>query len=94
MSWAPQATPARQARDRAQNDALAEKVRVDKFMEFREACEEGDPTGCHSLGEWFSVVSRDYDKAAELYRENCEKRQHGASCFNLGVLHGTERGDA
>jgi len=45
-------TPARRRRELAKRDTLQEKLNEEKFTEFRIGCDEGDPTACHSLGEW------------------------------------------
>lgn len=56
-------------------------------MTFRTGCEdEGDPTACYSLGEWYAVMTGDYQKASELYRTSCDGG-HANACFSLGLLY-------
>nr|CCA21434.1 hcp betalactamaselike protein putative [Albugo laibachii Nc14] len=60
----------------------------DRLHEFKANCDngKGDPMACHSWGEWLTVVEKDYNSAAEVYRKNCEQNCYAASCFNLGRL--------
>ena len=37
------------------------------------------------------ILHRRHDSAANIFHENCVDRQYAASCYNLAVLHGTER---
>eukprot|EP00939_MAST-03C_sp_MAST-3C-sp1_P001109 g1109.t1 len=60
----------------------------EKLIVFRSGCEdEGDPTACYSLGEWYAVVKKDYAKAASLYADSCNRGQHANACFSLGLLY-------
>ena len=47
---------------------------------------KGDGEACHAVGEFLSVIRRDYGGAREAYGANCENRSHGPSCFALGRL--------
>eukprot|EP00500_Bicosoecida_sp_ms1_P001059 CAMPEP_0203810076 /NCGR_PEP_ID=MMETSP0115-20131106/2713_1 /ASSEMBLY_ACC=CAM_ASM_000227 /TAXON_ID=33651 /ORGANISM="Bicosoecid sp, Strain ms1" /LENGTH=242 /DNA_ID=CAMNT_0050718853 /DNA_START=54 /DNA_END=778 /DNA_ORIENTATION=+ len=85
-------TPSRAARERRKAAELEEQIKGEKFVEFRLACDDGDATGCHSLGEWWALVKEDFGKAADLYRTNCLERRHGPSCYNMGRLHANGRG--
>ena len=40
---------------------------------------KGDGDACHAVGEFFSVIRKDYAAARETYGKNCEARKHGAS---------------
>jgi TPR repeat protein len=64
----------------------------DLRVEFERECDNGNAGACFSLGEWYQVIKRDYAKAAELFEENCEKRNFGNSCFGLGALYSAGRG--
>ena len=55
---------------------------------------KGDGDACHAVGEFFSVIRKDYAAARETYGKNCEARKHGASCFALGRLLLGGRGGA
>lgn len=81
-------TPARARREKYKAATLEEQIKSEKYVEFRLACEDGEPTGCHSLGEWFGVVKGDFATAVKLYTENCLERKHGPSCYNMGRFHG------
>jgi TPR repeat protein len=55
--------------------------------EFEDGCNNhGSPDGCFSLGEWHQLIAKNENKASEIYAENCLKRQHPSSCFNLAML--------
>jgi len=63
----------------------------DEFMAKKKAalekgCAKGDPNPCHALGEWHQMKKM-FQIAGEYYSENCYKRHHGGSCFNLGFLY-------
>lgn len=60
----------------------------DRLVEFEVACNNGDATGCNSLGEWFGVLNGEFEKAADIFRPNCYERSNGNSCFHYGLLHG------
>lgn len=64
----------------------------DLRVEFERECDNGNAGACFSLGEWHQVIKRDYSKAAELFKENCDKRKNGNSCFGLGALYAAGRG--
>ncbi|KAF0693016.1 Aste57867_15965 [Aphanomyces stellatus] len=57
-----------------------------RHYEFVSNCDggKGDATACHSYGEWLSVIDKDYDQAARVYKTNCEEKNYAASCFNYG----------
>jgi len=65
-----------------------------KMVGFESSCNDGKgvPVSCHHVGEYFAQVKEDFPRAAETYRLNCEKKQWGPSCFNLGHLYLTGRG--
>ena len=55
-----------------------------------DACQagEGDGLSCHRAAEFLQVYKKDYKAAADIYIDNCEKRDFAASCFNLARLTG------
>ena len=56
---------------------------------------KGDGEACHAVGEFLSVIRRDYAGARDTYAKNCASRSHGASCFGIGrLLLGGKGGDA
>lgn len=48
---------------------------------------KGDPTACHHVAEFYSVVKDDWARAAKVYEGNCESKDYPASCFNLAKLY-------
>uniref|UniRef100_K3X1Y0 Beta-lactamase n=1 Tax=Globisporangium ultimum (strain ATCC 200006 / CBS 805.95 / DAOM BR144) TaxID=431595 RepID=K3X1Y0_GLOUD len=76
------------------NDRSAEEVKrvnqqlEERHYEFRSNCNDGDgdASACHSWGEWLAVVDKNYSDAATMYKQNCDKNNYAASCFNLGRL--------
>ena len=74
--------------DPAINEKLREEYFTEKLMTFENGCDElKDPTACFSLAEFHQLVNKDNEKAAGIYRTNCEERKHGNSCFNLSVMY-------
>ena len=70
------------------NEKLREEYFTEKLMTFENGCDElKDPTACFSLAEFHQLVNKDNEKAAGIYRTNCEERKHGNSCFNLSVMY-------
>lgn len=47
---------------------------------------KGDLLSCHRVGEFFAVVKSEFERAAKVYEQNCN-RDYNASCFNLGRLY-------
>eukprot|EP00941_MAST-03F_sp_MAST-3F-sp1_P005876 g5876.t1 len=70
-----------------ENEKLKEEYLEDKYVDFKIACDEGDPTACYSLGEWYAMVKEDKETAATIFRENCNKRNNGNSCFSLSLMY-------
>ncbi len=63
-----------------------------RMVQWTSDCEDGDATACHSCGEYFSHVKRNYLKAAKIFHENCIKRNHPGSCFSAGRMYFSGRG--
>lgn len=56
-------TPARLAREMAHIEAMNDKLQQEKFIEFKSACDNGEPGGCNGLGEWYAVRGREGQQA-------------------------------
>uniref|UniRef100_A0A8C8R6F9 Cytochrome c oxidase assembly factor 7 n=1 Tax=Pelusios castaneus TaxID=367368 RepID=A0A8C8R6F9_9SAUR len=41
-------------------------------------------TGCHRLADYLEGVKKDFEAAAKVLKENCEKNEHSESCYKLG----------
>uniref|UniRef100_A0A915CSS2 Uncharacterized protein n=1 Tax=Ditylenchus dipsaci TaxID=166011 RepID=A0A915CSS2_9BILA len=51
-------------------------------IEYRFGCyKEKKPESCYLLGEYMEAVERNYKESLKLFKENCEERQDGKSCF-------------
>ncbi len=55
-------------------------------------CEDGNATACHSCGEYYSHVKRDYSLAAKVFHENCVEKSHPGSCFSSGQMYFSGKG--
>jgi hypothetical protein len=68
---------------------LVDDAYVEKMTAFEMDCADGqgEPMACHHVGEFFSVVRNEHDRAAKVYANNCYNVGFGPSCFNLGKLH-------
>ncbi|CAG0917526.1 unnamed protein product [Notodromas monacha] len=54
-------------------------------IEYRFGCfSEKRPEVCHLLGDYFEAVSRDFEKAAKIYRTNCDDYKFARSCHKYG----------
>lgn len=71
-----------------------------KMTAFEIDCNDGkgEPSACHHVGEFFSIVKDDHKRAFNVYELNCNKSGYSPSCFNLGKLYlggrGVEQNDA
>lgn len=63
-----------------------------KMAGFESDCNDGkgEPSACHHVGEFYSVVTDEHSRAAKVYRDNCPR--YAPSCFNLARLHVAGRG--
>jgi len=72
------------------NEELRKHYMEEKRVEFEQNCfgrsGKADPGACFALGEWHLLFARDFEKAAQIFRENCYERGHGNSCFSLAQL--------
>lgn len=72
-------TPARYAREMATIQAINDKLQQEKFVEFKMACESGEPGGCNGLGEWYAVRVRltfRLGAARAITGTGCDKHTH------------------
>ncbi|CAG5076540.1 Similar to Coa7: Cytochrome c oxidase assembly factor 7 homolog (Drosophila melanogaster) [Cotesia congregata] len=66
------------------------------YTEYRFGCEsEKNPNACHLLGDYLEGITRDFEKAAETFKSNCDERNWPRSCAKYGgyVGVGCELGD-
>lgn len=71
------------------NSELKTQYFETKKKEFEAGCLESkhaSAAACFSLGEWYQLIAEDYGKAMALYYDNCSKREHSNSCFNLSQM--------
>ncbi|CAM2119058.1 cytochrome c oxidase assembly factor 7 [Lepidochelys kempii] len=62
-------------------------------IEYSYQCyKEGDPDGCHRLADYLEGVKKDFEAAAKVLKENCEKNQNSESCYKLGAYYATGKG--
>uniref|UniRef100_A0A8D0DVL9 Cytochrome c oxidase assembly factor 7 n=1 Tax=Salvator merianae TaxID=96440 RepID=A0A8D0DVL9_SALMN len=53
---------------------------------------EKDPDGCHRLADYLSGIKKNFEGAAKVLKENCEKNLHSESCYKLGAYYVTGKG--
>eukprot|EP00093_Oithona_nana_P013589 13589.XXX_254551_253704_1 [CDS] Oithona nana genome sequencing. len=54
-------------------------------IEYRFGCyQEKSPKSCQLLGEYFESITREFDKALQIFETNCAKNNHGPSCSKAG----------
>lgn len=62
-------------------------------IEYRFAClHEKKPDGCHLLGDYMEAIKKDYVKAAQVYKNNCDDHGYGHSCHKYGTYKFVGRG--
>ncbi|XP_074643373.1 cytochrome c oxidase assembly factor 7-like [Tubulanus polymorphus] len=62
-------------------------------IEYRYQCfEEKNPEGCHRLADFEEVFRKNFEKAAKVFRSNCDDFQYGHSCFKYGNFRLTGKG--
>lgn len=71
---------------------LVDDAYIAKMAAFESDCNEGrgEPAACHHVGEFYSVVRDEHERAARVYRDNCSR--YAPSCFNLAKLYMAGRG--
>ncbi|XP_058064313.1 cytochrome c oxidase assembly factor 7 homolog [Anopheles bellator] len=69
-------------------------------VEYRFGCySEKKPEVCHLLGDYLEGIRKDFEKAAKVYRSNCDDYNYGKSCLKygnysfLGKGRASEKGD-
>ncbi|KAH6941106.1 hypothetical protein HPB50_013587 [Hyalomma asiaticum] len=51
-------------------------------IEYRFECfKERKPDGCHRLGDYLEAIKKDFVRACNVYKNNCDNYHHGKSCF-------------
>ncbi|KAG5674093.1 hypothetical protein PVAND_004079 [Polypedilum vanderplanki] len=54
-------------------------------IEYRFGCySEKKPEVCHLLGDYLESIKKDFEKAAKVYRANCDDYGHAKSCLKFG----------
>ncbi|XP_055596652.1 cytochrome c oxidase assembly factor 7 homolog [Uranotaenia lowii] len=54
-------------------------------IEYRFGCySEKKPEVCHLLGDYLEGIKKDFDKAAKVYRSNCDDYGYAKSCLKYG----------
>ncbi|KAK7501403.1 hypothetical protein BaRGS_00007207 [Batillaria attramentaria] len=62
-------------------------------IEYRFQCyQEKNPEGCHRLADFLESVKKEFEKAATVYKTNCDDSQYGHSCFKYGNYRINGRG--
>lgn len=68
-------------KDEEQAKAYIERVGV----EYRFQCfHEKSPEGCHRLADYFESVKKEVERAAKMFKTNCDEYKYGHSCFKYG----------
>uniref|UniRef100_U5EW19 Putative beta-lactamase hcpa n=1 Tax=Corethrella appendiculata TaxID=1370023 RepID=U5EW19_9DIPT len=69
-------------------------------IEYRFGCyKEKKPEVCHLLGDYLESIKKDFEKAAKVYRSNCDDYHYAKSCLKygnysfLGKGRSSEKGD-
>ncbi|KAJ8984103.1 hypothetical protein NQ317_017312 [Molorchus minor] len=62
-------------------------------IEYRFGCySEKKPEVCHLLADFLEAIKKDYEKAAKVYRNNCDEYKYGKSCLKYGTYSLLGRG--
>ncbi|KAG5887070.1 hypothetical protein JTB14_018242 [Gonioctena quinquepunctata] len=62
-------------------------------IEYRFGCySEKKPEVCHLLADFLESIKKDYEKAAKVYRNNCDEYKYGKSCLKYGTYSLLGRG--
>ncbi|XP_063992780.1 cytochrome c oxidase assembly factor 7 homolog [Diachasmimorpha longicaudata] len=63
------------------------------YMEYRFGCEsEKNGNACHLYGDYMESIKQDFEKAASLYKSNCDERNWPRSCAKFGGYKATGKG--
>lgn len=68
----------------------AKEEDVDEYIknlgiEYRFGCySEKRPEVCHLLGDYFEAIQRDFERAARVYKTNCDDYKFPRSCHKYG----------
>ncbi|KAJ8950780.1 hypothetical protein NQ318_011273 [Aromia moschata] len=62
-------------------------------IEYRFGCySEKKPEVCHLLADFLESIKKDYEKAAKVYKNNCDEYKYGKSCLKYGTYSLLGRG--
>ncbi|XP_061834597.2 cytochrome c oxidase assembly factor 7 [Nerophis lumbriciformis] len=53
---------------------------------------DNDPEGCQRLADYLEGVKKNFESAAQVLKQNCDKNAHAESCYKLGAYHVTGKG--
>lgn len=68
------------------NDEIRAKYFENKKKEFEDGCfNQNQSDACFCLAEWYQVVGKDNATSSAMYADNCLKRGHYGSCYNLAI---------
>lgn len=57
-------------------------------IEYKFQCyHEKEADGCHRLADLLEAFKQDFASAKKLFEENCEKKNHGLSCYKAWKLN-------
>ncbi|XP_037526586.1 cytochrome c oxidase assembly factor 7 homolog [Rhipicephalus sanguineus] len=64
-------------------------------IEYRFECfKEKKPDGCHRLGDYLEAIKKDFARACNVYKNNCDDYKHGKSCFKYANYRLVGKGSA
>ncbi|KAF7271022.1 hypothetical protein GWI33_016053 [Rhynchophorus ferrugineus] len=62
-------------------------------IEYRFGCySEKKPEVCHLLADFLEAIKKDFEKAAKVYKNNCDEYKYGKSCLKYGGYNLTGKG--
>ncbi|ENN71654.1 cytochrome c oxidase assembly factor 7 homolog [Dendroctonus ponderosae] len=62
-------------------------------IEYRFGCySEKNPEVCHLLADFLDAIKKDFEKAAKVYKTNCDEYKFGKSCLKYGAYCITGKG--
>uniref|UniRef100_A0A224YWJ6 Cytochrome c oxidase assembly factor 7 n=1 Tax=Rhipicephalus zambeziensis TaxID=60191 RepID=A0A224YWJ6_9ACAR len=64
-------------------------------IEYRFECfKEKKPDGCHRLGDYLEAIKKDFARACNVYKNNCDDYHYGKSCFKYANYRLVGKGSA
>merc|ERR1711871_97813 len=83
-----QADKAKAAANAADNAGKLSPEQEAERQQFYDDCYDSNhPLGCHRLAEYMYYYDTNYEKAEEIWSDNCDRRGHAESCFNVGTMY-------